>query len=185
MIISCSYFMYALRIKLKLLWDFNLKIGRKDNFRATIWYYSVRIKIMQLNSKLRHIRYLSKTCNTQINFNAFGWAEIKIIAPSNLEFNLLRSRWDGKKFWIELQKLKNSYKKQNRFMHDTNISYVADRILNSYVGLNGFADMKKAPKLCTISGSYCMDCRHAPAWWRPTEHGPSLCRLSHVERDLH
>jgi hypothetical protein len=40
----------------------------------------------------------------------------------------------------ELQKHKNSNKKENRFMRD--ISCMPHTILNSYVGLNGAIDMK-------------------------------------------
>ena len=49
---------------------------------------------------------------------------------------------DGKAQISELQNHKNSFKKkrENRFMRD--ISCVPYSILNSYVGLNGFTDMK-------------------------------------------
>ena len=50
-----------------ILRNFNSKIGRKDNFRATAGYYSVRTLTIQLNSKLRHIHNLSKifhACNS-------------------------------------------------------------------------------------------------------------------------
>jgi hypothetical protein len=39
-----------------ILRNFNSKIGREDNFRATAGYYSEPIMTMQLNSKLRHIQ---------------------------------------------------------------------------------------------------------------------------------
>jgi hypothetical protein len=51
-----------------ILRNFDSKIGREDNFRATVGYYSARIMTMQLNSKLRHIHNLSKIFHDCISY---------------------------------------------------------------------------------------------------------------------